>query len=84
MVVVLCGGGGWQAGNSPTLSVGRTVGRVRPLTCPLSLKTVMETCSVLVLGDQAGGKTSLINRFLTGQYVATQVRLDSADLTAPF
>ena len=44
----------------------------------------METCSVLVLGDQAGGKTSLINRFLTGQYVATQVRLDSADLTAPF
>merc|ERR1711874_538924 len=55
-------------------SVGRTVGRVRPLTCPLSLKTVMETCSVLVLGDQAGGKTSLINRFLTGQYVATQLQ----------
>jgi len=34
----------------------------------------MDTCSVLVLGDPAGGKTCLINRFLTGQYVAAQVR----------
>lgn len=28
---------------------------------------------MLVLGHQAGGKTSLINRFLTGQYVASQL-----------
>jgi len=33
----------------------------------------MDTCSVLLLGDQAGGKTSLINRFLTGQYVPNQL-----------
>ena len=33
----------------------------------------MDTINVLVLGDQGVGKTSLINRFLTGQFIHNQV-----------
>lgn len=33
----------------------------------------METCNVLVLGDQGAGKSCLINRFLTGQFIHNQV-----------
>merc|ERR1712012_509981 len=32
----------------------------------------METCNVLVLGDQGAGKSCLINRFLTGQFIHNQ------------
>ena len=33
----------------------------------------METCNVLVLGERGSGKTCLINRFLTGQFIHNQV-----------
>merc|ERR1712012_481166 len=32
----------------------------------------METCNVLVFGDQGAGKSCLINRFLTGQFIHNQ------------
>merc|ERR1711884_744965 len=41
----------------------------------------MDTCSVLVLGDPAGGKSCLINRFLTGQYVPSQLHSVSQTTT---
>jgi len=34
----------------------------------------METCNVVVLGDQGAGKSCLINRFLTGQFIHNQFR----------
>ena len=37
----------------------------------------METCHVLVIGDPGSGKTCLINRFLTGQFIHDQVKYNS-------